>query len=94
MCLTRLPDGVNSTIPRNALRKNASGVAMRMKIRQSKTPQLFSARFVTFAEYLNMCRAYTVITKVILFVKYVLNLSARPCNAVIPVVSIIPDPST
>ena len=40
MCLTRLPEGVNSTIPRNALRKNASGVAMRMKIRQSKTPQL------------------------------------------------------
>ena len=40
MCLTRLPEGVNSTIPRNALRKNTSGVAMRMKIRQSKTPQL------------------------------------------------------
>ena len=41
MCLTRLPvSGINSTIPRNALRKNASGVAMRMKIRQSKTPQL------------------------------------------------------
>ena len=40
MCLTRLLEGVNSTIPRNALRKNASGVAMRMKIRQSKTPQL------------------------------------------------------
>ena len=42
MCLTRLPEGVNSTIPRNALRKNASGVAMRMKIRYSKTPQLFA----------------------------------------------------
>ena len=37
--LTQLPEGVKSTIPMNALRKNASGVAMRMKIRQSKTPQ-------------------------------------------------------
>ena len=43
MFLTRLPEGVNSTTPRNALRKNASGVAMRMKIRQSKTPQLLSS---------------------------------------------------
>ena len=52
MCLTRLPEGVNSTIPRNALRKNASGVAMRMKIRQSKTPQLAVVqRHVAFQAY-------------------------------------------
>ena len=44
MCLTWLPEGVNSTMPRSALQKNASGVAMRMKIRQNKTPQLTNER--------------------------------------------------
>ena len=46
MCLTRLPEGVDSTIPGNALRKNASGVAMRMKIHQGKTPQLMEVHTV------------------------------------------------
>ena len=44
MCLTRLPEGVNSTIPRNALRKNASGVAMRMKILRTQNNLFRSVR--------------------------------------------------
>ena len=50
MCLTRLPEGVNLTIPRNALRKNASGVAMQMKIGQSETPQLDLCTIETWAK--------------------------------------------